>query len=158
AESCEDAPAEMLMRVWQWWNGSLSAPGRPRSHPNFPRHGLLRYADDPNPRLRQLALDDPESTVELVERLSRDPHEEVRYRAATDARLSSASAVWLLDDPHEHVRRAAAGHPALPARTLVQLLRSPDTAAAAAGSPGLPEPVAERMIEVLRRLRAEATG
>ncbi|MFE6710943.1 PE-PGRS family protein [Streptomyces sp. NPDC057695] len=158
AESCEDAPAEMLMRVWQWWNGSLSAPGRPRSHPNFPRQGLLRYADDPNPRLRQLALDDPESTVELVERLSRDPHEEVRYRAATDPRLSSASAVWLLDDPHEHVRRAAAGHPALPARTLVQLLRSPDTAAAAAGNPGLPEPVAERMIEVLRRLRAEATG
>ncbi|MFJ7988664.1 PE-PGRS family protein [Streptomyces sp. NPDC096351] len=158
AESCEDAPAEMLLRVWRWWNGSLSAPGRPRSHPNFPRRDLLRYADDPNPRMRQLALDDPASTAELVDRLSRDPNEEVRFRAATDPRLSAASAVWLLDDPHEHVRHAAARHPALPARTLVPLLRSSDTAAEAARNPGLPEPVAARMVAILRRLREEATA
>ncbi|MFE5711817.1 hypothetical protein ACFQ7J_13505 [Streptomyces sp. NPDC056501] len=33
AESCDDAPADMLLEVWQWWNGSFSAPGRPRTHP-----------------------------------------------------------------------------------------------------------------------------
>ncbi|MBP2579982.1 hypothetical protein J3A78_000460 [Streptomyces sp. PvR006] len=156
AESCDDAPAEMLLRVWQWWTGSLSAPGRPRSHPNFPRRGLLRHADDPNPRIRQLALDDPESTVELVERFSRDSDEEVRSRAAADARLTPASAVRLLDDPYEQVQGAAARHPRLPARTLVRLLRTKDTAYAAARNPGLPEPVIARMIELLQEIRAEA--
>ncbi|WP_318211782.1 PE-PGRS family protein [Streptomyces sp. SJL17-1] len=150
AESCDDAPAEMLLRVWQWWTGSLSTPDRPRGHPNFPRRDLVRHADDPNPRMRQLALDDPESTVELVERFSRDSDEEVRLRAATDARLSAASAVRLLDDPYEQVRRAAARHPRLPAGVLVPLLRDRDTASAAARNPGLPEPVIARMIQLMR--------
>ncbi|MBR7831439.1 hypothetical protein KDK95_34375, partial [Actinospica sp. MGRD01-02] len=34
AESCDDAPAQMLLEVWTWWTGSLSFPGRPRNHPN----------------------------------------------------------------------------------------------------------------------------
>ncbi|MER5961445.1 PE-PGRS family protein [Streptomyces sp. NPDC002057] len=147
AESCDDAPADMLLRVWQWWTGSLSTPDRPRGHPNFPRHALLRYADDPNPRMRQLTLDDGESTPELVERFSRDTHEEVRHRAASDPRLTPASAVRLLDDPHEHVRHAATQHPRLPARALIRLLRDADTAQKAAGNPALPADVMERMIE-----------
>lgn len=146
AESCDDAPADMLLGVWQWWTGSLSVPDRPHSHPNFPRRDLLRYADDPNPRMRQLALDDPESTIELVERFSRDTAAEVRLRAATDPRLTVASAVRMLDDPHERIRRAAAMHPQLPARVLVQLLRDTDTAQAAAQHPALPVAVMERML------------
>ncbi|MFE9636148.1 PE-PGRS family protein [Streptomyces sp. NPDC006463] len=78
AESCDDAPADMLLELWHWWDGSLSFPGRPRNHPNFPRSGLLRFATDPNPRLRRLALSDPESTPDLVETFSRDDSEEVR--------------------------------------------------------------------------------
>ncbi|WP_406134289.1 PE-PGRS family protein [Streptomyces zaomyceticus] len=149
AESCDDAPADTLLRVWRWWTGSLSHPDRPHGHPNFPRHDLVRHADGPDPRMRRLALDDPESTPELVERFSRDSHEEVRHRAAVDPRLSAASAVRLLDDPHEHIRRAAAAHPRLPARVLVRLLRS-EAAETAAGNPALPVPVIERMIHRLR--------
>lgn len=148
AESCDDAPADMLLRVWQWWDGSLSTPDRPRGHPNFPRHGLVRYADDPNPRMRQLALDDPESTPELVERLSRDVSEEVRYRAATDPRLSATAAARLLEDPHEHVRQAAALHPRMPARLLVGLLRGLG-AETAARNPGLPVEVMRRMVDAV---------
>ncbi|MFE1176719.1 PE-PGRS family protein [Streptomyces sp. NPDC058773] len=150
AESCEDAPADMLLRVWQWWTGSLTTPDRPRGHPHFPRRGLLRHAGDPNPRMRQLALDDPESTAELVELLSRDGNEEVRHRAARDSRLTPASAVRLLDDPHERVRRAAAGHPRLPARVLVRLLRDTDTAETAARHPTLPVPVMEQLLQWLQ--------
>ncbi|WP_328485256.1 HEAT repeat domain-containing protein [Streptomyces zaomyceticus] len=150
AESCDDAPADMLLRVWQWWTGSLSHPDRPHGHPNFPRHDLVRHADDPDPRMRRLALDDPESTPELVERFSRDGHEEVRHRAAVDPRLSAASAIRLLDDPHEHIRRAVAAHPRLPARVLVRLLRDSEAAETAAGNPALPVPVIERMIRRLR--------
>jgi hypothetical protein len=148
AESCDDAPAVMLLRVWQWWTGSLSAPDRPHGHPNFPRHDLLRHADDPNPRMRQLALDDPESTPELVERFSRDPDEEVRYRAAKDPRLTAASAVRLLDDPHGHIRQAAFWHARFPARVIVRLLRDPDTAEPAARHPALPVPVMKRMLQL----------
>lgn len=147
AESCDDAPADMLLEVWQWWTGSFSFPDRPHSHPNFPRRDLLLHADDPNPRMRRLALDDPESTTELVERFSRDTAAEVRLRAATDPRLTVASAVRMLDDPHERVRHAAAMHPQLPARVLVQLLRDRGTAQAAAQHPMLPVAVMERMIQ-----------
>lgn len=155
AESCDDAPADMLMRVWQWWDGSLTSPDRPRGHPNFPRHDLLRYADDPNPRMRRLALDDPESTPELVERLSRDSSEEVRRRAVTDPRLSAAAAARLLEDPHEHIRSAAARHPHMPARILVQLLRQgTGSAETAARNPALPVEVMRRMVEPLVPLRA----
>ena len=150
AESCDDAPADMLLGVWQWWTGSLSAPDRPHGHPNFPRSDLLRHAGDPNPRMRQLALDDPESTAELVELFSRDSDGDVRRRAANDPRLSAASAVRLLDDPHDHVRHAAALHPRLPARVLVRLLRDADTAEDAARHPALPLPVMEQM---LRRIQ-----
>ncbi len=87
-ESCDDAPADLLLDVWTWWPGSFSFPGRPRTHPNFPRDGLLRFADDPEPRLRLLALFDPASDADLVERFSRDPDGEVRRRAAEDPRLS----------------------------------------------------------------------
>ncbi len=87
-ESCDDAPADLLLDVWTWWPGSFSFPGRPRNHLNFPRDGLLRFADDPEPRLRLLALDDPASDADLVERFSRDPDGEVRRRAAEDPRLS----------------------------------------------------------------------
>jgi hypothetical protein len=148
AESCDDAPADMLLRVWQWWDGSLTTPDRPRGHPNFPRHGLLRYADDPNPRMRRLALDDPESTPELVERLSRDRSEEVRRRAVTDPRLSPTAAAWLLEDPHEHIRSAAARHPNMPAGTLVRLLRQGGgSAETAARNPALPVEVMRQMVD-----------
>ncbi len=155
AESCDDAPADMLMRVWQWWDGSLTSPDRPRGHPNFPRHDLLRYADDPNPRMRRLALDDPESTPELVERFSRDRSEEVRRRAVSDPRLSPTAAARLLEDPHEHIRSAAARHPHLPARLLVRLLRQGNgSAETAARNPALPPEVMRRMVERLAPLRA----
>ncbi|MFJ6351979.1 hypothetical protein ACIQKB_21225 [Streptomyces sp. NPDC092046] len=81
AESCDDAPPEMLLEVWSWWDGSFSHPDRPRSHPKFPRTGLLRYAGDPAGRMRRLARDDPASTPADVARLSRDPDAEVRRRA-----------------------------------------------------------------------------
>ncbi|MFJ8567663.1 PE-PGRS family protein [Streptomyces sp. NPDC093514] len=145
AENCDDAPAEMLVEVWQWWDGSYSSPDRPYGHPNFPRRDLLRHADDPHPRLRQLALDDPDSTPALVERFGTDEDAEVRLRAATDPRLSAASAVRMLDDPDSAVRAMAARHPRLPVPVLVALLGAVATAEAAARNPALPVAVMERM-------------
>ncbi|MFE6622930.1 hypothetical protein [Streptomyces sp. NPDC057740] len=146
AESCEDAPADLLLEVWRWWDGSFSHPGRPRSHPNFPRAGLLRYSADPSGRMRRLALDDPESTPADVARLARDPEVEVRRRAAEDPRLSPADAVRLLNDPQAQVRGPAVRNPRLPARVLAQLLHDRDTASAAVTNPAIPLAVLHRIL------------
>ncbi|MCX4782292.1 HEAT repeat domain-containing protein [Streptomyces sp. NBC_01264] len=147
AERCDDAPADMLLEVFTWWTGSFSTPNRPYGHPNFPGRNLLRYTEDPDRRLRQLALDDPDSTAELVERFSRDEDEEVRARAATDPRLSGESALRLLGDPSPSVRREAAEHPWLPVPALAGLLADEETARAAARNPALPEWVMRRMLD-----------
>ncbi|MEU5195092.1 hypothetical protein AB0G86_13705 [Streptomyces scabiei] len=146
AESCDDAPADLLLEVWRWWDGSFTHPGRPRSHPNFPRTGLLRHADDPSGRMRRLVLDDPESTPADVARLARDPEPEVRRRAAEDPRLSPADAVRLLDDPESFVRHAATRSPGLPARVLAGLLHDRDTAGVAVTNPAIPVPVLHRLL------------
>ncbi|MFD0337104.1 hypothetical protein ACFVH0_00125 [Streptomyces sp. NPDC127117] len=146
AESCDDAPAELLLEVWRWWDGSFSYPGRPRSHPNFPRTGLLRYVGDPVGRMRRLALDDPESTPADVARLARDPEAEARCRAAEDPRLSPADAVRLLNDPADYVRETAIRNPQLPTRVLAGLLHDRATACAAVTNPAIPIPVLHRIL------------
>lgn len=155
AESCDDAPPEMLLEVWKWWSGSLSFPGRPRTHPNFPRRGLLRFADDLDPRMRMLALDDPGSDVALVEQFGRDPDALVRAAAAADARLSPESAARLADDGDASVRRLARCHPALPAASLVRLLLDEHSAKEAAYNPAIPLEVMHRMVTLaVETLRA----
>ncbi|WP_230195906.1 hypothetical protein [Streptomyces coriariae] len=146
AESCDSAPADLLLEVWRWWDGSFSHPDRPRSHPNFPRTGLLRYADDSSGRMRRLVLDDPESTSADVAHLARDPEAEVRRRAAEDPRLPPADAVRLLDDPADHVRRTAMRNPRLPARILAGLLHDRDTSSVAVTNPAIPVPVLHRIL------------
>ncbi|MGF0174380.1 hypothetical protein ACQF36_28860 [Streptomyces sp. Marseille-Q5077] len=94
-------------------------------------------------------LDDPASTPEPVERLSRDPSEEVRYRAATDPRLSPMTAALLLDDPHDRVSHAVAVHPRLPTRILKRLLLDADYAETAARNPALPQDVVHRMVDLI---------
>lgn len=147
-ESCDDAPAYLLLEVWSWWSGSFAFPGRPRNHPNFPRHDLLRFAGDPQPRIRLLALDDPASSASLVERFSRDPDAQVRSRAADDPRLSPESAARLAHDADHHVRRSARQNPALPPKALIPLLLDEHSAEDAAQNPSIPTPVMHRMISL----------
>ena len=154
AESCDDAPPEMLLEVASWWDGSLSFPGRPRNHPNFPRDGLLRYATDPNPRLRALALDDPACPSTVVEQLSQDPDEPVRTAAVQDRRLSPASLRRLVADPDSTVRGLASMNPSLPPDALVRLLLDSRSAEFAARNPLIPIPVMRHMVALGRRASA----
>lgn len=146
AESCDDAPPEMLLEVAAWWTGSLSFPGRPQSHPRFPRDGLLRYVADPNPRMRALALADPESTSALAEQLRHDPDPIVRRAAAEDHRLSPESLRSLAADTDQRVRLRAWLNPSISANTLVTLLLNAGSAKQAARNPGIPVPVMHRMV------------
>ena len=128
------------------WDGGFSFPGRPRNHPNFPRHDLLRFARDPQPRIRLLALEDPASDAALVERFSRDPDAQVRRAAADDPRLSPEAAVGLLGDADQQVRSAARRNPALPPEVLIRLLLDADSAGDAARNPATAQAVMHRMI------------
>ncbi|MBT2459938.1 hypothetical protein [Streptomyces sp. ISL-86] len=141
-------PPELLLSVWSWWPGSLSFPGRPRNHPRFPSEGLLRFAGDGRPRMRLLALDDPESTPALVEQFSHDPEFAVRARAAEDPRLSPGAAARLVGDGHWKVHRPARQHPNLPVAVLVSLLRDADTARDAARNPAVPVAVMHQMVSL----------
>ncbi|MEV7022579.1 PE-PGRS family protein [Kitasatospora sp. NPDC093558] len=150
AESCDDAPAELLLDVWRWWTGSFSHPDRPHGHPNFPRTDLLRFAYDPDPRMRRLALDDEESTPDLVDHFTHDPSPEVRLRAAKDPRLTETAVLRLLDDRDDAVHTAAANHPRVPAEQLTILLHIPRTAGAAARNPSLSAAAMADLIDLLR--------
>jgi hypothetical protein len=156
AESNPDAPPEMLLSLWSWWSGSFSRPGIPRNHPNFPRHGLLRFADDPDPRMRRLALDDPDSTADLVERFSRDPDPGVRGDAAADPRLSPESAVRLAEDAdRDDVCWQVWRNPALPTDALVALLLREDTGPMGTGNPSRAHNAAQNPAippEIMRRM------
>jgi hypothetical protein len=147
SESCDDTPAAVLLSVWSWWDGSFSFPGRPRNHPNFPREGLLGLAEDPRPRVRMLALEDPASTADLAEQFSRDPAEAARTKAADDPRLSPQSAARLAEDESPRVRRAAYQNPSLPVPLLVSVLRDERLAPEGARNAGIPHPVMHRMID-----------
>ncbi|MEU8818982.1 hypothetical protein [Actinoplanes sp. NPDC048796] len=153
AESCDDAPPDMLLEVAAWWEGSLSFPGRPHTHPRFPRDGLLRYADDPNPRMRILALADPASTSAVVEEFSHDPDPIVRRAAAADHRLSPGSLRRLAADTDQRVRLRAWLNPSLSAGTLVTLLLNAGSAKHAARNPGIPVPVLRQMVTTARLSR-----
>ncbi|WP_405774599.1 hypothetical protein [Streptomyces sp. NBC_00859] len=155
SESCDGVPADLLLEVWRWWDGSLSHPDRPRSHHNFPRKGLLCYADDPSGRMRRMALNDPESTPADVARLARDPEAEVRCRAAKDPRLQPDDAVRLLNDPADYIRRMAMCNPRLPARVLARLLHDRDTASVAVTNPAIPVPGLPHPGRGIRRLNTD---
>ncbi|MEU7278092.1 PE-PGRS family protein [Streptomyces sp. NPDC045431] len=145
AERCAEAPGHLLLEIWETWDGR-SAHHLPE-HPNFPREGLLRYADDPRPRMRELALLDPDCPTEVVERLSRDPEEAVRRRALDDPRLSAESVVRLTRDPAWWVRNAAVRDPRVPGEVVAALLEDRETADEAAANPTLPEATMHELMD-----------
>ncbi|MFC9283978.1 PE-PGRS family protein [Streptomyces collinus] len=145
AENCAQAPAEVLLEMCRTWDGYSSA--RFPDHPEFPRHNALRLADDPEPRMRRLALEDPAATADLVERFSRDPAEDVRWHALRDPRLTPASVIRLLDDPCGFIREAAAGDPRLTTGALAPLLHDATIAASAAANPAIPEHVMHHLMD-----------
>ncbi|WP_333778963.1 PE-PGRS family protein [Streptomyces sp. IBSBF 3136] len=145
AENCAQAPAEVLLEMYRTWEGYSAA--RFPDHPNFPRQDTLRYADDPDPRMRRLALEDPAATADLVERFSRDPDHDVRRRALRDPRLTPASVIRLLHDPNRFIREAAACDPRLTTRALTSLLHDAGAAASAAANPAVPEHVMHHLLD-----------
>lgn len=164
----EAPPVHLLLEAATTWTDPWPVLRRP----DFPLDALNGLADHPDPKRRRLALDAPDSTAELAERLADDPEPLVHGRAAADPRLSPATVLRLLAstdrdfrDFHENPGRAVPGtgtlrgaairNPRLPVATLIGLLRDPHSAQTAAGNPALPASVAHRLIDLVTdRVRA----
>ncbi|MGW3412152.1 hypothetical protein [Streptomyces sp. NPDC000888] len=119
--TCEyqpSTPADALLRMVLEWSGYTRADMLAR--PQFPRKGLVRYAEDENPSVRMLAVYDPDASPELIERLSHDASTGVRYTAAGDPRLPLARIEELLTE--SDTAQPAAGNPALPVEVMHRLL------------------------------------
>lgn len=114
-----EVPGEVMLATYL--DSRVVSRGDMLFHPSFPRVGLARYADDPDPRRRALVAQDPTAPPDLIAHLSHDEHPTVRSWMAADARLPTARVLELLDD-EPWVAEAAAGNPALPPEAMERIL------------------------------------
>ncbi|RAY16767.1 hypothetical protein DPM19_00945 [Actinomadura craniellae] len=143
AENNDDVPVELLLEIWREWDGLSQRQIRER----IPREGLRRFADDPHPRMRVLALEDPQTPPDLVDRLSRDEEPWVRWCALHDPRLTPGRVTELLEDDNPNLHRDAAADPRLPLSHLLEALEETRLAAAAARNPALPPHVMHELLD-----------
>lgn len=143
AENNDDVPLELLLEIWREWEGLSQWQIRER----LPHEGLRRFADDPHPRMRALALDDPQTPPEVVDGLSRDEEPWVRWCALHDPRLPPERVAELLEDDNPNLHRDAAADPRLPLSRLLESLEETRLAAAAARNPALPEHVMHELLD-----------
>ncbi|MFD9035294.1 hypothetical protein ACFVZW_29780 [Streptomyces sp. NPDC059567] len=108
---------------------SRKAPTRPADRVTFPPETLRRFATDPNPWIRLLALRDPDLPPELATRLADDAEGRVRRATAGHPKVPVAALLELLADDDGWVAKAAAGHPALPITTMEALIDGPGSTA-----------------------------
>ncbi|MEU1486396.1 hypothetical protein [Streptomyces sp. NPDC005752] len=120
AQNHPDAPAPLLLRSFLEYTG----PGRGHltTRPDFPTDGLAALADHEDPAVRALAVRDPGTGPEAVDRLSRDPDPAVRAAATRHPNLPESRLAELLDDPE--AAHDAAANPALNPDTVRRLVRT----------------------------------
>ncbi|QKG27143.1 glycyl-tRNA synthetase [Actinomadura verrucosospora] len=143
AENSDDVPVELLLEIWREWEGLSQW----RIKERIPRQGLRRFADDPHPRMRALALGDPQTPPELVDELSRDEEPWVRWCALRDPRLTPERVTELLEDDDPNLHRGAAADPRLPLARLLEALEETRLAAAAARNPALPMHIMHELLD-----------
>ncbi|WP_407836769.1 hypothetical protein ACE1OC_10285 [Streptomyces sp. DSM 116496] len=103
---------------------------RPADYFPFAPETLRRFAADPDPRMRLLALRDPDVPAALLERLAADEDHTVRRAVAEDSRTATGTLLRLLGDGSESVAMSAAASPGLPVEAMraVLDLAAPDAA------------------------------
>ncbi|MGW3769819.1 hypothetical protein [Actinomadura verrucosospora] len=143
AENSHDVPVELLLEIWREWAGLSQWQIKER----IPHEGLRRFTDDPHPRMRALALDDPQTPPELVDGLSRDEDPWVRWCALRDPRLSPQRVTELLEDDNPNLHRGAAADPRLPLPRLLESLEETRLAVAVARNPALPPHVMHELLD-----------
>jgi hypothetical protein len=83
-------------------------------HPNFPRQALRGFVDEPDPRVRVLALEDPELPAPEVRLLAACDESFLRAGAARHPNVTEELLELLLADSEPQVAEDAAANPVLP--------------------------------------------
>ncbi|MGW2050303.1 hypothetical protein ACWCPF_34790 [Streptomyces sp. NPDC001858] len=121
-----DVPPETLLRLVRA-HGDPSA-FRPRlvEHPNFPRRELRGLVDEPDPRVRLLALEDPELPAAELRRLGHGEDSVLRAGVARHPNVSADLLERLLADPEPKVADHAAANPVLPPAWMDRIIAQAD--------------------------------
>ncbi|MFV2011606.1 MULTISPECIES: hypothetical protein [unclassified Micromonospora] len=117
-----DAPAAVLERLVRAGGAMLKSWPPIVEHPNFPRHRLRTFADDPDPQIRYVSLEDPDLPAEVLERLAVDSEAWIRRGAARHPNATPALLERLLADDAPEVVDEAAANPRLPLATMHRVL------------------------------------
>jgi hypothetical protein len=91
-------------------------------HPNFPREALRTFVDEPDPRVRVLALEDPELPVPELWRFTDSEHKFLRAGAARHPNVTADLLERLLADREPKVVDEAAANRALPHARMGRIL------------------------------------
>ncbi|MEU4096329.1 hypothetical protein [Streptomyces sp. NPDC026673] len=112
-----DTPPDVLERLVRADGDEFRARPPLVEHPNFPRHTLRTFVDEPNARVRYVALRDPDLPVPALQRLAAAEETFLRRGVARHPTITDGLLERLLSDPEPEVAHAAAANPALrPAR------------------------------------------
>jgi hypothetical protein len=117
-----DAPPEVLLRLVRAHGDTHHVRPMLVDHPNFPRKALRGLADEPESRLRVLALRDPGLPVLQLSRIAESEEEFLRAGAARHPNVTAVLLERLLADPVPNVAEASAANPVLPRARMSRIL------------------------------------
>ncbi|MFE2585027.1 hypothetical protein [Streptomyces sp. NPDC059378] len=117
-----DTPPEVLERLVRAHGDVFHVRPLLVEHPNFPRHALRTFVDEPSPDVRYVALQDPELPVAALRRLAEAAETHLRRGVARHPHVTDALLERLLSDPDPEVVDDAAANSALPSARMHRIL------------------------------------
>jgi hypothetical protein len=108
-----DAPPEVLERLIRAHGDVFHIRPLLVDHPNFPRHTLRAFVDEPSPNVRYVALQDPELPVASLQQLAAASDSFLRRGVARHPNTTEALLEQLLSDADPEVADDAAANSAL---------------------------------------------
>jgi hypothetical protein len=116
-----DAPPQVLERLVRA-HGEAFRHWPLVEHPNFPRQVLRTFVDEADPRVRVLALEDPELPVEHLWRLADSEEGFLRWGVAKHPGVTADLLERLMADSEPQVAEAAAANPVLTREQMEKVL------------------------------------
>ncbi|MFG2947149.1 hypothetical protein [Streptomyces adustus] len=117
-----DTPPEVLERLVRADGDVFHVRPLLVDHPNFPRHALRTFVDEPSPDVRYVALQDPDLPVASLQRLAEAAEASLRRGVARHSKVTAALLERLLSDPDPEVVDAAAANAVLSSARMHRIL------------------------------------
>ena len=117
-----DAPPDVLERLVRAHGEVFHQRPLLVEHPNFPRHALRTFVDEPTPNVRYVALQDPELPVPALQELAAAEEPFLRRGVARHPNITDVLLEHLLGDPNPEVADDAAANSALRPTQMYRIL------------------------------------